>query len=107
MLVAQQIHLEVCPTSNVQTNICTTYAEHPIDHLARAGVSLGVSTDTRTVSDITLTTEYRRLATTFGWSRADLLRRNLDALRAAFIPIESTRAKIESRLRAAYEPGLE
>jgi adenosine deaminase len=103
-LVEEQIHLEVCPTSNVQTNICATFADHPIDQLARAGVSLGVSTDTRTVTDVTLSAEYRRLAEVFGWSRADFYRHNLAALRAAFIPSASRREGIEARLRAAYEP---
>jgi adenosine deaminase len=103
-LAEEQIHLEVCPTSNVQTNICATFADHPIDRLARAGVSLGVSTDTRTVTDVTLSGEYRRLAEVFGWSREDLYQRNLAALRAAFIPSESRRETIEARLRAAYEP---
>lgn len=36
----QQIHLEVCPTSNIQTNTFDTYADHPIDKLYRAGISL-------------------------------------------------------------------
>jgi adenosine deaminase len=103
-LAIEQIHLEVCPTSNVQTNICATFADHPIDQLARAGVSLGVSTDCRTVSDVTLSGEYRQLAEVFGWSREDFYRRNLAALRAAFIPSVSRREVIESRLRAAYKP---
>jgi adenosine deaminase len=103
-LVDEQVHLEVCPTSNVQTNICATFADHPIDRLARAGVSLGVSTDTRTVTDVSLSGEYRRLAEVFGWGRADLYRCNLAALQAAFIPSASRREAIEARLRAAYEP---
>lgn len=100
-LRAERIHLEVCPTSNVQTNVCATYADHPIDRLCRAGVSVGVSTDCRTVSDVTLADEYTRLQSTFGWSRADLLRRNLDAIGAAFAPAD-VRARIERHLRAAY-----
>jgi adenosine deaminase len=104
-LAEEQIHLEVCPTSNVQTNICATLAEHPIDRLARAGISLGVSTDTRTVTDVTLSEEYRRLAEVFDWSRADFYRRNVDSLRAAFIPSRSRREGIEARLRSAYPPG--
>ena len=78
-LARERIHLEACPTSNVQTNVCATYADHPIDRLCRAGVSLGVSTDTRTVSDVTLSQEYARLRATFSWTDADFLQRNLDA----------------------------
>ncbi len=101
MLRAHRIHLEVCPTSNVQTNVCATYADHPIDRLCRAGLSVGVSTDCRTVSEVTLADEYSRLRTTFGWTAADVLQRNLDAIAAAFAP-HDVRARIESRLHAAY-----
>jgi adenosine deaminase len=104
LLTARQTHLEVCPTSNVQTNICATFADHPIHRLARAGASLGVSTDCRTVTNVTLSGEYRRLAEVFGWSRADFYRSNLAALQAAFIPSRSRREAIEARLRAAYDP---
>jgi adenosine deaminase len=103
-LASERIHLEVCPSSNVQTNICDTFADHPIDQLARAGVSLGVSTDCRTVTDVTLSGEYRRLAESFEWRQADFLRRNLDALQAAFIPSRPVRESLEAKLRAAYEP---
>jgi adenosine deaminase len=104
-LAEERIHLEACPTSNVQTNVCATFVDHPIDQLARAGVSLGVSTDTRTVTDVTLSEEYRRLAESFGWSRADFYQRNFDALQAAFIRSATVRSAILARLRAAYEPG--
>lgn len=44
----ERIHLELCPTSNVQTRACERYAEHAVDRLYRAGVSVGINTDTRT-----------------------------------------------------------
>jgi adenosine deaminase len=100
-LARERIHLEACPTSNVQTNVCATYADHPIDRLCRAGVSLGISTDTRTVSDVTLSQEYARLRAAFAWSDADFLRRNLDANEASFAPAE-VKARIERRLREGY-----
>ena len=39
------IHLEVCPSCNVQINLFETYADHPVDRLFRAGVSVGINTD--------------------------------------------------------------
>ena len=75
-LAARRTHLEVCPSSNVQTNVCATYADHPVDRLCRAGLSIGIGTDTRTVTDVTLTEEYRRLAAAFGWTNVDFLQRN-------------------------------
>ena len=46
-LVADRVHLEVCPTSNVQTmgDLCERYADHPVDALRRRGVDLSISTD--------------------------------------------------------------
>ncbi len=85
-LAATGIHLEVCPSSNVQTDLCDTYADHPIDRLYRRGVSLGVNTDGRAITDIDLEREYARLAQTFGWTDEDLRRCNRAALAAAFAP---------------------
>ena len=100
MLASSRIHLEVCPSSNVQTNVCETLADHPIGRLAERGVSLGISTDTRTVTDTTLVTEYQRLAETFGWTSNDFGKCNQEALEAAFAPEE-----LKSRLRPRLESG--
>ena len=100
-IVKHRIHLEVCPSSNVQIGIVDTYADHPIARLYAAGASVGISTDNRTVGNVTLTQEYERLAQTFGWGEAEFLRCNLDALAAAFVD-ETTRSRLQKRLRAGY-----
>lgn len=78
-------HLEICPSCNVQINIFKTYRDHPVDALYRAGISVGINTDARTITNVTLSEEYRRLASTFGWTSRDFLTCNLNALKAAFI----------------------
>jgi len=98
-LVATGIHLEVCPSSNVQTDLCDTYADHPIDGLYRRGVSLGVNTDGRAITDIDLEREYERLRETFGWTAADLRRCNRAALAASFAP-DDVRGRLETVLAA-------
>jgi adenosine deaminase len=87
-LAERRIHLEVCPTSNLQTGVSPDLPSHPIDRLYRQGVSLGLSTDTRTISDITLEQEYAKVARTFGWSAAEFLDCNLNAVAACFAPPE-------------------
>lgn len=84
-LRVNRIHLEVCPSSNVQTRAYPTYAEHCVDQLFRAGVSLGISTDTRTITNVTLEQEYARLSESFAWTDDELTTCNREALRAAFI----------------------
>ena len=100
-LAATGIHLEVCPTSNVQTDVVPAYGDHPVDRLYRRGISLGISTDTRTVTDVTLTQEYERLHDTFGWGAEEFLAVNLNAIRAAFVE-PSVKQALEQRLREQY-----
>lgn len=95
----EQIHLEMCPTSNVQTRACCAYDGHPVDRLLRDGVSVGISTDTRTITDVTLRREYASLERNFGWGATEFARCNENALEAAFLP-ETAREKLLQRLKA-------
>ncbi len=94
------IHLEVCPSCNVQIDIFDTYADHPIDRLYRQGLSVGINTDTRTITPITLSEEYEKLHRVFGWQPPDFLRCNLHAIAAAFISPE-----LKGRLTAEFTEG--
>ena len=95
------IHLEVCPTSNVQTCVCYEYKDHPIELLRNAGISMGISTDARTITNITLREEYRKLASFFGWSSQEFLKCNLDAINAAFAS-NRVKDRIRSHLTSGY-----
>ncbi len=97
----ERIHLEVCPTSNLQTNIYETFPDHPINRLYKLGISLSVNTDARTITDITLTQEYEKLHQYFAWDTHHFLRCNLEAIRAAFLP-EPTRQQLAAQLQESY-----
>lgn len=49
--------LDVCPTSNIQLRISTA-ADHPLRHLARAGIACSISTDDPAMFDTDLSAEY-------------------------------------------------
>jgi adenosine deaminase len=101
------IHLELCPTCNVQINIYEDYKDHPIDQLYKAGVSVNVNTDTRTITNITLNKEYEKLQATFGWTIKDFYTCNVNALNAAFIP-EELKNTLKEKLHTAYKAaGME
>lgn len=100
-LASSGVHLEVCPTCNVQIDLFDGYGDHPVDRLYRAGVALNLNTDTRAITDVTLTDEYERMRAHFGWGAPELLATNRMAIRAAFAPPE-VRAAIEARLERAY-----
>jgi adenosine deaminase len=95
----EHIHLEVCPSSNVQTRTTPSYAEHAVDRLFHAGVSLGINTDARTITNVTLRQEYDRLRQHFKWGDAELLACNREAIRAAFVD-DATKARLLEQLVA-------
>ena len=94
-LKAENIHLEVCPTSNIQTNICDKAEDHPADRIYRSGVSMSINTDARTISDVTLTSEYQLLERVFHWDKDHFIRCNLEAINHAFLP-EDRKAKLRN-----------
>jgi adenosine deaminase len=95
----------VCPTCNVLIHVYDTYADHPIDRLYRAGISVGVSTDARTLANVTLSQEYARLHQTFGWAPEEFYQCNRNALNAAFVP-EDVRNRLLARLAEGYQEVL-
>ena len=100
-LKQENIHLEVCPTSNVQTNVVDTIENHPVDTLYRKGLSISINTDARTISNVTLTSEYQLLEDKFGWEKAHFLRCNLEAIEHAFIS-EQKKAVLKQKLMAGF-----
>lgn len=102
-LVEEKIHLEICPSCNVAIDVFDRYEDHSIDRLYRAGVSVGINTDTRAIIDLTLTKEYMRLHKTFGWQKEDFLKCNQNTLEAAFLP-ENEKLKLIQSLTNGYNP---
>lgn len=82
----RRIALEVCPSSNLQTGICDTIAEHPFGLLARLRFRVTVSCDNRLMSRTTLSREFALLSEAFGYGLEDLRRFSLNAAKSAFLP---------------------
>lgn len=84
-LRARRVTLDVCPTSNVQAALVPRLADHPLPRLLRAGVPVTLSTDDRTVSDLTLVREYARAVTTLRITPSELWAMDRHALEVAFL----------------------
>lgn len=96
------VHLEVCPTSNVQTNVINQIQDHPVDKLYHSGVSMSINTDARTISDTNLAKEYHVLQETFSWTTAHFLECNLEAITHAFIT-DKKKEKLRAKIIEAYK----
>ncbi len=101
-LKREGIHLEICPSANVQIiPSIAGWEHHPIDRLYRAGVALNVNTDTRMLTPVTLTSEYEALEQIFSWGGEELLRTNLMGVDAAFAG-EAVKQHLKTKLLQGY-----
>jgi adenosine deaminase len=91
----QQIALEMCPSSNVQTGAVASIAAHPIDRLDRLGFCVTVNPDNRLMSATTLTAEFALLSEAFDYSLEDVRRLGINAARSVFAPYRVRKALVE------------
>ncbi|MFT3887386.1 MAG: adenosine deaminase [Arachnia sp.] len=97
-----QVPLEVAPSSNLQTGIAGTMAEHPVNLLKELGFNVTINCDNRLMSSTTMSREFALLSETFGWTIDDVERCTLAAMNAAFLPLPEREAIIRDVIRPAY-----
>jgi len=71
-LMRDQIPLELCPTSNLNTKIFEKIKDYPIPELLDAGIKITINTDNMTVSDTTLARELKLVQETFRLSEEEM-----------------------------------
>jgi len=98
----RQIPLELCPTSNVQTRVASSYGAHPLRSYFEQGLAVTINTDNRLMSGVTLTDEFWHAATAMRFTIADLAQCVLTACDAAFLPLDA-RAELRARLVAELQ----
>jgi adenosine deaminase len=98
----RRIPLEMCPSSNIQTGLATSFADHPIGKLAKLRFRITVNTDNRLMSATSMTREMSELVTACDWKFIDLQRVTINALKSAFIPFEERLEIIEEIIKPAF-----
>ncbi|MDQ6711373.1 MAG: adenosine deaminase [Candidatus Dormibacteraeota bacterium] len=78
------IQLDTAPTSNAQTKAVRRYADHPVKRFHDSGIKVTISTDSRTVSQISLTEEFVKVSRLLGCSNEAIWAMNLQALDGGF-----------------------
>jgi adenosine deaminase len=98
----RRIPLEMCPTSNVQTGAAPSIALHPLRVLRQLSFRVTVNTDNRLMSQVTLSSEFHKLADEFGYGWSDIEWLTVNAMKSAF-------AGFDERLRlinTVIKPGF-
>lgn len=83
-VLAHNIALEVCPSSNLQTGVADTLEAHPVNRLVCAGFPVTLSCDNRLMSRTSLSREFQLMHDTFGWQLADVATMTVRAMAHAF-----------------------
>lgn len=71
-LAKDQIPLELCPTSNLNTKIFKKIEDYPIPQLLDAGIKITINTDNMTVSDTTMQKELTLVKETFHFTEREM-----------------------------------
>ena len=98
----RRIPLELCPTSNVNTGVCASIADHPIGLLRRLRFRVTLNTDNRLMSDTSMTNEFAQLAAAFGWGLDDFEWLTVNAMKSAFAPFDERLRLIDDVIKPAY-----
>jgi adenosine deaminase len=91
------IALELCITSNYQTGSWEDERNHPIGDLYRKGVPVTLNSDDPFIQNTDLTDDYIKAVDYFDFTLQDLIRLNLNAVEASFLPKQE-----QDRLREGY-----
>lgn len=83
-LAMKQIPLEVCPYSNLRTDIYPLYQNHPVRRLFDAGIPISISTDDPAMFQTSLSNEYEGLNKYHNFSDFEIKQLLLDSIQQSF-----------------------
>jgi adenosine deaminase len=98
----RRIPLELCPTSNVNTGVVDSIAEHPIGLLGQLRFRVTVNTDNRLMSNTSVGHELLQLHEAFGWGWDDFEWLTINAMKSAFAPFDERLRIINGRIKPGY-----
>jgi adenosine deaminase len=98
----RRIPLELCPTSNVNTGVVPSIADHPIGMLRRLRFRVTVNTDNRLMSNTSMTKEMQKLAEAFDWGLEDFEWLTVNAMKSSFAPFPERLKLINGVIKPRY-----
>lgn len=91
-LAEQQIGIESCLTSNIQTSTVADLAAHPLKTFLEHGIRASINTDDPGVQGVDIIHEYTVAAPAAGLSREQIRQAQINGLEMAFLSAEEKRA---------------
>jgi adenosine deaminase/aminodeoxyfutalosine deaminase len=88
-LKTRAVSLELCPTSNIRTGVCPSFAAHPLRPLFDLGLMVTLNSDDPAFFGSDLASEYLLAHTEQGFTRDELRQLAANSIRASFLPEEA------------------
>jgi adenosine deaminase/aminodeoxyfutalosine deaminase len=88
-LTSREVPLELCPTSNLRTGVCRSFAAHPLRRLFDLGLSVTLNSDDPAFFGSDLANEYLLAHTEQGFTRGELRQLAANSIRSSFLPEEA------------------
>jgi aminodeoxyfutalosine deaminase len=85
-LKSKQIGMELNPTSNVRTGVCSSFAAHPLRQYFDQGLLVTINSDDPAFFGSDLADEYLLAHTEQGFTREELRRLAANSIRSSFLP---------------------
>ncbi|MDU5106018.1 adenosine deaminase [Clostridium sp.] len=89
------VTLEMCPKSNIDTKAVNRYSNHPIYNYHKEGIKVNISTDNRTVSNVTLNEETNNVLNTFNITLDEYREIYINSVQASFCDDKTKEKLIE------------
>jgi adenosine deaminase len=90
-----RIPLEICMSSNIQTQAVRKLEEHPFRFYLDLGIRVTLNTDNRLITNTTMTNEYYLAYQEFDFTPREILTIVMNGVKSAFIPYEIKRDFIQ------------
>ena len=101
LLAGKGVALEMCPISNYQTGCVNDLQQHPLPQLDRSEVAVTINADDPSIHRSTINDDYDVAVTRWAYTLEDLLRLELNAVQAAFLP-DDLRDDLRRRIEGGY-----
>lgn len=93
------IYLEMCPTSNRQTQVLADMSLYPLRKFLDEGIKVTINTDDPAIEGTSISKEFNYIADKFGFSYDDYLEVSQNAIEGAFAS-DAIKANLRSKLSA-------
>ena len=101
-VLERQVMLEMAPTCNTQIGAVASVADHPIGPFLRMGFRVGINTDNRLMSNVSMSSELAAVATAHSLTNAEAGRLAVNAMESSFSSWTERRRLVDDVIAPAY-----